>query len=477
MDTIQKTQTICPVCGRPLTAEYKKEKDGVYFISECPVHGKTMTLAAENEKDIRGWMGSPVVNVTPKRPITKGNQNECPLHCGTCENHMQTACCVLIDITNRCNQHCPYCFAESDLSEVSSGKEGEPDLAEMERKYDLLLELGEERPFNIHISGGEPTVRDDLPKIIRMGREKGFEYIQINSNGKRIAEEEDYAKTLKEAGASVVFMQFDGTRDDIYLKLRNEALFEKKKKAVENCRKAGLPVTLVPTIVKGVNLDNIGDMMKYLLDNTDVVKGIHFQPASFFGRYPGEDEKTRRATMFDVMHGIEDQAEGFCYKDFAPIATGHQLCCFYSTYMKMPDGKVKLMLSKEEKDKGVTCCGKSEEKEIACCSKKPSEYEKIDIIKKNRDYVLNKWSVAVPGAECSCKDPENMDFDDFLSYYKNNVFTVTGMAFMDRSNLDAERLKRCRVQQLTADDRLIPFCAYNSYYRDKEKKDVQTRKF
>ena len=70
-----------------------------------------------------------------------------------------------------------------------------------------------------------------------------------------------------------------------------------------------------------------------------------------------------------------------------------------------------------------------------------------------------------------------MDFDDFLSYYKNNVFTVTGMAFMDRSNLDAERLKRCRVQQLTADDRLIPFCAYNSYYRDKEKKDVQTRKF
>jgi len=36
---------------------------------------------------------------------------ECPLHCGTCENHLMTACCVLLNVTERCNQRCPYCFA------------------------------------------------------------------------------------------------------------------------------------------------------------------------------------------------------------------------------------------------------------------------------------------------------------------------------------------------------------------------------
>ena len=43
------------------------------------------------------------------------------------------------------------------------------------------------------------------------------------------------------------------------------------------------------------------------------------------------------------------------------------------------------------------------------------------------------------------------------------------MEFMDATNLDAERLKRCRVQQLTEDDMLIPFCAYNSIYRKQGK--------
>jgi uncharacterized radical SAM superfamily Fe-S cluster-containing enzyme len=58
-----------------------------------------------------------------------------------------------------------------------------------------------------------------------------------------------------------------------------------------------------------------------------------------------------------------------------------------------------------------------------------------------------------------------MSFDEALSWFQNNMFTISGMAFMDRSNLDAERLKRCRVQYFTPDERLIPFCAYNTLYR------------
>ena len=173
----------------------------------------------------------------PKIALTEGSvESQCPLHCGVCNNHLQTACCVLLEVTERCNQNCTYCFAKAGENNAV-----DPNLKEIERKYDLLLEWGEERPFNIHLSGGEPTVRDDLPDIVRMGKYKGFVYIQINTNGRRLAFEEDYTKELKKAGADVIYLQFDGIDDSIYNALRQEALFDIKK-AIENCGKQVFPL-------------------------------------------------------------------------------------------------------------------------------------------------------------------------------------------------------------------------------------------
>ena len=544
MKTISKTQSICPVCHKPINAYYIEmghgdvypvpesdccceqapeescccEPDGrVYFVQQCPEHGEFRTLASESAADFKAWVQNPVINIPPKQAITEGAPtetccgaasefgSECPLHCGTCTNHLQTTCCVLIDVTQRCNQHCPYCFALSGAGDVQGDRFhdeagnyvpqaefGEPTLAEIEAKYDFLLEQGEEgREFNIQLSGGEPTVRDDLPEIIRMARNKGFSYVQINSNGRRLAEEEGYAKVLKDAGTSVIFMQFDGTRDDIYMKLRGEALFEKKVQAIRNCEKAGLAVTLVPTVVRGVNDDNIGEMMDFLVENVNVVKGVHFQPASFFGRYPSGDELEGRITMFGLLRELENQRPEFKFEDSLPISTGHTLCCFYSTYIREPDGSVRCTLTQNQKDEGVSCCDTQGAGEcccetqvsngvvsVGCCDM--TQADRLEVIKKDRDYVLDKWTVEIPDEEntcCCCGSQADPDFsgyesaeditdlDEFLTYYRQNTFTVTGMAFQDLTNLDAERLKRCRVVQLTDDNRLIPFCAFNTIYR------------
>lgn len=497
-DSISKTRSLCPVCHEPIEAMYREEGDRVYFIQNCPEHGTFSALASENAEDFKSWIDNPVINIPPKQALTKGDPDDmsCPLHCGPCENHLQTACCVLIDVTERCNQHCPYCFAVAGEDDASD----EPTLEEIEKKLDFLLTQGEDgREFNIQISGGEPTVRDDLPEIIAMARDKGFRYIQINSNGRRIAEEEGYAEKLQQAGASVIFMQFDGTRDDIYERLRGEPLLEKKIQAIRNCEAAGLAVTLVPTVVKGVNDDNIGEMMDFLLDNVNVVKGVHFQPASFFGRHPGNDE---RITMFGLLRKLEAQRPQFKYTDSMPISTGHPLCCFYSTYIKEPDGIIRCTLGKSTPDDSsegecCCCCGDGEFQETgapSCCDMTKADQlevltpgccdmtkaDQLEVIKKDRDYVLNKWDVSVP-QECCCGcEPEEptyksseeiTDLDEFLTYYRRNTFTVTGMAFQDESNLDAERLKRCRVVQLTDDNRLIPFCAYNTIYREQFKKE------
>lgn len=475
---LHSAQSICPICHKAVEAFYIEEDNKVYFIKECSDHGTFKTLAAENADDYKRWVKNPVINIPPKSAQTKGDSDDfsCPLHCGTCENHLQTACCVLIDITDRCNQHCPYCFAKSELD---ADRSGEPTLEEINDKYDLLLELGEERSFNIQLSGGEPTVRDDLPQIIKMARDKGFEYVQINTNGRRLATEDSYAQILKDAGASVIFMQFDGTRDDIYEQLRGEPLFETKVKAIRNCEKAGLAVTLVPTIVEGVNTDNIGEMMDFLIENVNVVKGIHFQPVSFFGRHPEKmeddvqsagDSKAYigdfpgRITMFGLLRKLEEQSPSFKYEDFLPITTGHTLCCFYSTYIREPDGSVRCTMTETRKQQGVSCCD-------------TSAVNKLDIISKDRDFVLNKWEVYAEEDTnedaTKIKDrwsqysssKEIINLIDFLTYYRQNAFTVTGMGFMDVMNLDAERVKRCRVQVLSENNKLVPFCAYNSIYR------------
>lgn len=460
---LDRTRSICPVCHKPIEAYYIEEKGSVYFVKECSLHGEFRAIVSENADDYKKWVKNPVINIAPKRALTKGDPQDmsCPLHCGTCSNHLQTACCVLIDITDRCNQSCPYCFAKAAKD---ADRSGEPSLEEIESKFNMLMELGEERPFNIQLSGGEPTVRDDLPEIIRLGRQKGFSYIQINSNGRRLAMDEDYAKILKEAGASVIFMQFDGTDDDIYKALRGEPLFEMKKQAIANCEKAGLPVTLVPTVVEGVNTDNIGEMMDFLLENVNVVKGIHFQPVSFFGRHPEGTEDAGRVTMFGLLRKLEEQRPDFSYDDYCPISTGHTLCCFYSTYIREPDGSVRCTLTKAQREAGISCCDTTSAGKLA-------EADKDEIIRRDRDFVLNKWEIAPPeesGRESCAQYSSSLDitsFDEFLTYYRRNTFTVTGMAFQDLSNIDAERVKRCRVQVLSEDSRLIPFCAYNSIYR------------
>ena len=468
---IKEVQSLCPVCRVPVRACYVAEKGQVFLRKTCDIHGKFESSVADQESLFLEWIQNESINIRPRKALTPGKSSpgemgECPLHCGVCENHLQTACCVLIDITNRCNQQCPYCFASAEESASS-----EPNLSELSRKLDLLLDPGEERSFNLQLSGGEPTVREDLPEIISMAKGKGFPYIQINTNGKRIGREKGYADQLKEAGASVIFLQFDGTTDEIYQALRGEPLFETKKKAIENCRKAGLPVTIVPTIVKNVNLNNIGSMIDFLLERVDVVKGIHFQPVSFFGRHPdelppdgegGHRDFDNRVTLFDIMRELEVQTGGkIKTKDLYTTTSGHPLCSFSSSYQKNRDGSVTSLISSHTKALGSCCNG---------------PMEPLEVIKKDRDYVVNKWEISEQKGDapasasvsaCSCQNSqEPLTFDDFIHEIRSGMFSVSSMAFMDATNLEGERLKRCRVQVLSEDDRLIPFCAYNSIFRD-----------
>ena len=143
----------------------------------------------------------------------------------------------------------------------ASGYLYEPSFEDVMKMLDMLATQKPVRANRIQFSGGEPTVRPDFLEIVRRARQKEFDYIQVNTNGIKMAEFE-FAESAREAGVDNLYLQFDGLTDDVYKKTRARALIDIKMAAIENCRKLKIGIVLVATLVKGFNDHQVGDIVK-----------------------------------------------------------------------------------------------------------------------------------------------------------------------------------------------------------------------
>ena len=425
---IGRTKSVCPVCLRVLDAEKRVGRDGIYLDKNCPEHGQFSALIWEgNMASYLRWNTRNSAVDPPKdgRAPEKG----CPLDCGLCTEHLRKGCCVLLELTKRCNLRCPVCFA-------SAGETAEDlPLSEIERQYDWLMAHG--GPFNVQLSGGEPTVRDDLPEIIRLGREKGFTFFQLNTNGLRLAAEPDYAKKLKAAGLNTVFLQFDGLDDEVYRTLRGRPLKEEKLRCVEACAAAGLGVVLVPVVAAGVNEEQLGLILRYALEKSPAVRGVHVQPLSYFGRCSLE-RPARPLTIPAVLRLIEAQTEGlFRASDFTGGGAENPYCSFHAAYRLRADGSLKLLPRRAE---GGCCCTASDDSRVS---------------------VAEQWDGEDPSFEEDGAMSETSALDEFLLRARRATFTLSGMAFQDAWSLDLDRLRRCHICEVDGRYGMVPFCAYN----------------
>jgi uncharacterized radical SAM superfamily Fe-S cluster-containing enzyme len=423
--------SLCPVCLERVPAVRLREGDDYFLVKTCPEHGEFKTIVWRGDPSLETW-SRPKAVVPPASPYDGGGRG-CPFDCGICSDHRQQSCTVLIEITSRCNLFCPFCFADSGGSAVP-----DPSLENLAERFRTALRKS--GPHNIvQLSGGEPTVRDDLPEIISLGRELGFPYIQLNSNGVRLAAEPGYAARLKDAGLFSVFLQFDGTQDSIYRAIRGRALLAEKLKAIDHCADAGLGIVLVPTIVRGVNDGDVGAILRLALELAPAVRGVHFQPAAYFGRHLTPPPAEERLTLPDLMRAIQQQTDGLIRADqFIPPGCEHPLCSFHGNFLRQPDGSLK-PLSKQAVE---FCCGTDQENRGTG---------------KAVSYVVNQWAAPKPVSCCATRD----SLDDFLENHRSNTFAISAMAFQDAWSLDLERVQECCIHVAAPDGRMIPFCLYN----------------
>jgi hypothetical protein len=446
---LSSTESLCPICLKRVAAIREQQGDTVYLVKQCPEHGVFRTAVWRGSIPFSTWL-------RPKKPSAPSQaftpvKDGCPFDCGLCPSHGQHTCTALIEITSRCNLRCPVCFADAGKEAAAA----EPTLDQIGFLYDRILAAS--GPCNIQLSGGEPTMRTDLAAIIRLGRSKGFGFIQLNSNGLHLAADSEYALSLKEAGLASVFLQFDGLSSGVHLALRGSDLREIKDQAIAHCAASGLGVVLVPTLVPGVNTHEIGAIIDYAVRRAPTVRGVHFQPISYFGRYPQGPADADRLTLPEVIELLQAQCGGAIQAEhFAPPACEHALCSFHGNFLVEEDGQL-MALSNHQ----TACCSTGEPKTVI-----PTALEGRE---KSVGFTARQWSapplpLAQAAPPCGCENqplkPQD-DFDRFLARARTHTFSVSAMAFQDVWNLDLERLRGCCIHVVSPSGDLIPFCAYN----------------
>ncbi len=473
MTPIKRTKSLCPVCGKLLDAEIIEEGGAIWICRTCPEHGYAKNLYWSDAEIYRRFDAYDRIGRGVENPNVD-SIGECTTRCGLCKYHKSGTLLANIDVTNRCNLKCEFCFANAK----ACGYVYEPTFDEI---TSMLLLLRKEQPVvcpAVQFSGGEPTMRDDLVEIIKKARELGFSQVQMASNGVKLAQNPKLAKELRDAGLSTVYLHFDGISKET-----NPLLEKTSLPAIENCRKVGLGVVLVPTIINGKNNHEIGDIIRFASKNVDIVRGINFQPVAFTGAAKEDDVIRERFTIPDITHSIEEQTNGkLKSSDFYPIPSVMTICDLIESYT----GKPQVMFCAHPHCGAATYGFVNDEGDLVPITRfvdvdklfteAAAMAEKFKNAGKAGKYLAMATRLGKINKTVSKEEIEGIridlkkliydalvkhDYDSLGKFHENALFIGT-MHFMDAFNYDTERVSRCCIHYATPDGRLIPFCTYNS---------------
>lgn len=377
----KNTKGLCSKCYTIVGARVVAEKGRAVIIKKCPKHGLTRGII---EKDL-GFFKKVIEGRDKKEPFPPSQRM------------------LMINIAHECNLNCRLCY-----------------LTERDKRLNFKLsevkELIRDYPgHTIIFSGGEPTLHEKLPEMIRYAASRK-KITAVVTNGVRLSDP-SFVEELKDAGLSYLNFSMNGFTDNVFKKIENAKLLKIKLKALANVKKYGIKTQLSFTMAKGINEDQFGKVIQYALDNNDFIFQVRARVATGIGRNIGEkniflsDFIKQLARVTNIPYGII--LDHWLSKNAYPNA--YYFNIEYFGFLMDAAISQKLGLMSE-----------------------PGQMEKY----------LSKYVGKVNASRLVSFDPRDPG---------RPVFTLVLFSWPDRHNIDYEEIKGLNLDTVTRDKRIVPY--------------------
>ena len=439
------TKSLCPSCLALVDTKIVFQDNKVWMLKHCKEHGDMKSMIADDVAYYKQLRNYNKQSEMPLKFNTKVHYG-CPYDCGLCTDHEQHSCLTVVEVTDRCNLTCPTCYANS-----SPNYGRHRTLEDIEKMFDVVV-ANEGEPDVVQISGGEPTVHPDFFKILDIAKSKPIKHLMLNTNGIRIAKDLHFVEKLTAYMPDFeVYLQFDSFKPEVLQKLRGEDLTDIRKKAIEHLNQFNISTTLVITLQKGENDDEIGKIIDYALKQK-CVRGVTFQPTQVAGRNENYDDTSGRITLTEVRRKIYEQYPLFTPEDLIPVPCNPDALCM--AYALKVDGDIFPMTHLINPE------------DLLNNSKNTIVFEHDEKLK---THMLNLFST---GISVDCAEGE---FNELMcclprvqsdSLHYDNLFRILIMNFMDAHDFDVRAVKKSCVHIVSNQMKIIPFETMNLFYRD-----------
>ncbi len=211
---------------------------------------------------------------------------------------------VRLSVTDRCDLRCHYCLPEGyrDFQEPAEWLTFD----EIERVLRVFAELGVRR---VRLTGGEPLTRRGLPELAaRLARLPGVEDLSLSTNAVQLKKS---AGALYRAGVRRLNVSLDSLRSDRFAAITGGGPLDKVLDGLMAARTVGFaPIKLNMVVMKGVNDDEIEDMVRYCLEHGFTLRLIETMPMGDTGRAAAEqyldlqEVRQRLAETFELVPAV-----------------------------------------------------------------------------------------------------------------------------------------------------------------------------
>ena len=273
----------CPVCGKTIFSNLL-EIDGKAYIEKNCCTKELYHLENDCDFFIK-YLNNAEIKPLRSNPNPKNYQE------WAFNNPNFGAVTAGICVTTKCNMNCPICSLKFNDCFNRNVEMPIREIKKRLRKY---------HSKDIIITGGEPTIREDLFEIIRIVKESG-NVPRLITNGLKL-NDRNYVKRLKDAGLKLIALQFDGFNKELNKRLRGQDYTEIKLKVLKNIEEVGgFCVSLVAVIERGRNDDEMSKIIDFGLRN-EFIKRVHF-----IGLAPPKNESKVPTMVSDLIKIMEKE--------------------------------------------------------------------------------------------------------------------------------------------------------------------------